>query len=92
MKVERKIFITFILNLFFSVFEFVGGMFIGSIALISDAVHDLGDASSVGVSYFLEKKSKKRPDEKYTYGYARFSVLGSVITTVVLLVGSIVVL
>lgn len=91
MKVERKIFITFILNLFFSVLEFVGGMFIGSIAIISDAVHDLGDASSVGVSYFLEKKSKKRPDEKYTYGYARFSVLGSVITTVVLLVGSIVV-
>ena len=91
MKTERKIFITFILNLVFSVFEFVGGIFIGSIAIASDAVHDLGDATSVGVSYFLEKKSKRQPDEKYTYGYARFSVLGSVITTVVLLVGSIVV-
>ena len=91
MKTEKKILITFLLNLFFSIFEFVGGIFAGSIAIISDAVHDLSDATSVGISYFLERKSNKQPDEKYTYGYARFSVLGSVITTVVLLVGSIIV-
>ena len=85
MKTQRNIFIAFILNLSFSIFEFVGGMITGSVAIASDAVHDLGDAASIGVSYFMEKKSKKKPDEAYTYGYARYSVLGGFITTLVLL-------
>ncbi len=92
MKTQRNILIAFILNLLFSVFEIVGGIFTGSVAIISDAVHDMGDAASIGVSYFLEKKSKRQPDEIYTYGYARFSVLGSVITTFILLFGSIAVI
>ena len=92
MKTERNILIAFILNLSFSVFEFFGGIFTGSVAIVSDAVHDLGDALSIGISYFLEKKSKKKPDEKYTYGYARYSVVGSVITTLILFVGSIAVI
>ena len=91
MKTERNIFIAFILNLGFSIFEFIGGLFTGSIAIISDAVHDIGDAASIGISYFLEKKSKKGPDETYTYGYTRYSVVGSVITTLILLFGSIMV-
>lgn len=88
MKTERNIFIAFILNLFFSIFEFIGGIITGSVAIMSDAIHDLGDATSIGVSYFLEKKSKKQPDEIYTYGYARYSVFGGFITTLILLMGS----
>ena len=88
MKTERNIFFAFILNLLFSVFEFIGGIFTSSVAIISDAIHDIGDSASIGVSFFLEKKSKKQPDEKYTYGYARYSVLGGVITTFILLFGS----
>ena len=92
MKTTRNILIAFILNFAFSVFEFVGGLFTGSVAIVSDAVHDIGDAASIGISYFLERKSKKQPDETYTYGYARFSVIGSVITTLILLFGSCVVI
>ena len=92
MKTEKNILIAFILNLSFSIFEIIGGLFTGSVAIISDAVHDLGDATSIGISYFLEKKSKKQPDDTYTYGYARFSVMGSVITTLILLVGSVIVI
>lgn len=92
MKTEKNILLAFILNLAFSVFEFVGGIFTGSVAIVSDALHDIGDAASIGISYFLEKKSKKQPDEEYTYGYARYSVFGSVITTVILLFGSIMVI
>ncbi len=88
MKTERNILIAFILNLSFSIFEFVGGVITGSVAIVSDAVHDLGDALSIGISYALERKSKKQPDKKYTYGYARYSLLGGFITTVILLVGS----
>ena len=92
MKTEKNILIAFLLNLFFAIFEFVGGAFTHSVAIMSDAVHDIGDAMSIGASWMCEKKSRKQPDEQYTYGYARYSVLGSVITTVILLVGSVLVI
>ena len=90
MKTERNILIAFLLNLAFSVFEFVGGVLTGSVAILSDAVHDIGDAASIGVSWFLERKSKGQPDETYTYGYGRYSAVGSLITTMILLIGSVI--
>ncbi len=92
MKTQRNILIAFILNLAFSIFELFGGIITGSVAIISDSVHDLGDAVSIGFSYFLEKKSQKQPDENYSYGYLRFSVLGGIITTFILFFGSIAVI
>lgn len=89
MKTQKNILIAFILNLSFSVFEIIGGFFTGSVAIISDALHDTGDALSIGIAYFLEKKSRKHADEKYTYGYGRYSVLGGLITTLILLTGSV---
>ena len=89
---EKNILVAFVLNLTFSLIEIVGGLFTNSVAILSDAIHDFGDAFSIGVSYFLERKSKKKPDETYTYGYLRYSVLGAFITTIVLTIGSIVVL
>ncbi len=89
MKTDRNILIAFLLNLFFAIVEFFGGAISKSVAIMSDAVHDMGDAISIGISYFLEKKSKKKPDKRYTYGYIRYSVIGSVITTTILIVGSV---
>lgn len=88
MKTEKNILIAFLLNLSFSLMEFAGGILTGSVAILSDALHDLGDAAGIGISFFLERKSKKQPDETHTYGYARYSVIGSVITTMILLFGS----
>ena len=92
MKTEKNILFAFILNLGFSIFEFFGGFFTNSVAILSDSIHDMGDALSIGISYILEKKSKKKPDNKYTYGYIRYSVLGGLITTIILSVGSILVI
>ena len=92
MKTEKNILIAFILNLAFSVFEFFGGIFTGSVAIVSDALHDVGDAFSIGVSFLLEKKSKKAPDETYTYGYGRYSLLGSFVMTLILVAGSLIVI
>ena len=89
MKMEKKFLIAFLLNMSFSLFEFFGGLVTNSVSIISDAVHDLGDAISIGISLLLEKKSKKKADNKYTYGYVRYSLLGGVITTVILMIGSI---
>lgn len=88
MKTDKKILIAFLLNLGFSIFELIGGIFTNSVAILSDSVHDFGDALSIGVSYFLEKKSRKAVDDSHTYGYRRYSVLGGLITTVVLMLGS----
>ncbi len=92
MKSEKKILFAFILNLAFSVFECIGGILTGSVAILSDAVHDLTDAVGIGSSWLLERKSKGQPDETYTFGYARYSVLGSLLITVLLLAGSITVI
>ena len=89
MKTEKNILVAFILNIAFSLFELLGGLLTGSIAILSDSLHDIGDALSIGISYFLEKKSKQEANNVYTYGYVRYSVLGSIITTVILLVGSV---
>ncbi len=92
MKTEKNILIAFILNFAFSLFEFFGGILTGSVAIVSDAIHDVGDAMSIGIAFFLEKKSKKQPDEKYTYGYTRYSVVGGAVTTLILLFGSLIVI
>lgn len=92
MKSEAKILIAFLLNLLFSVFEFAGGILTGSVAILSDSLHDMGDAASIGISYFLERKSKRPADGKFTYGYARYSVLGGLITTLILVFGSVTVI
>ena len=92
MKTEKNILIAFILNLVFSIFEFIGGIITNSISIISDSIHDIGDALSIGIAYLFEKKSKKKADLKYTYGYIRYRVLGSLITTSILLTGSLIVI
>jgi len=92
MKTEKNILIAFLLNLLFSLFELFGGFFTNSVAIISDAIHDFGDSISIGISYFLEKKSKKKPDNKYTYGYTRYSILGAFITNTILITGSVLVI
>ena len=89
---DKNILIAFLLNISFSIIELFGGLFTKSISILSDAIHDFADAISIGISYFLEKKSKHKPDNIYTYGYIRYSVLGALITTSILTIGSILVI
>lgn len=92
MKTDKNIFIAFLLNLLFSVVELIGGIFTGSFAIISDALHDFGDATAIAISYGMERKSKHQPDKRYTYGYGRYSVLGGAMNALILLIGSAVVI
>lgn len=89
MKSHNKILLSLILNLIFSVFELIGGIYTGSIAVMSDSIHDFGDALGIGVAYIFEKVSKRKPNEKYSFGYGRYSVLGGAITTLILIISSI---
>lgn len=85
----KNIKIAFFLNLGFTILEFIGGFYVNSIAIVSDAVHDLGDSLSLGTSWFLDRKSNKGANTKYSFGYRRFSLLGALINSIVLIVGSI---
>ena len=86
---QRNIFIVFVLNLFYSIAEFIFGTVFNSRAILSDAVHDLGDALSIGIAWIFQKISNRGASETYSYGYRRFSLLGALVTSVVLIVGSI---
>lgn len=92
MKTEKNILVAFVLNMFFSIFELIGGILTHSVAIISDAVHDFGDGISIGISYILEKKSKKEADNNYTFGYKRYSILGALVSNCILFVGSVLVI
>lgn len=89
---SQNIKVAFILNLLFTVLEIVGGLWTNSMAILSDALHDLGDSLSLGISWYLEKYSHRKPDYQYSFGYARFSLLGALINSVILLGGSLVIL
>jgi cobalt-zinc-cadmium efflux system protein len=78
----------FFLNFGFTIFEIIGGILTNSIAIISDALHDFGDSISLGLAWYLEKYSHKKSDNKFTYGYGRFSLLGALINAIVLIIGS----
>ncbi len=87
-----KIKAAFFINLGFAMIELVGGLLTNSVAIMSDALHDLGDSLSLGVSWYFQKISNKDRDKDYSYGYGRFSVLGALINSVVLIAGSILIL
>jgi len=88
----KNIKVAFFLNLFFTLLEIVGGFFTNSMAILSDAVHDLGDCLSLGLAWYFQKVSGKGSDSSYSYGYKRFSLMGAVINSIVLIVGSIFIL
>ncbi|MDR2358746.1 MAG: cation diffusion facilitator family transporter [Prevotellaceae bacterium] len=85
---DKNIKVAFFLNLAFSIIEVIGGFFTNSIAILSDALHDFGDSFSLALAWYFQKVSKKERDAKYSYGYRRFSLLGALINSVVLLLGS----
>lgn len=79
----------FFLNAAFTVFEIIGGIYVNSVAIVSDAVHDLGDTLSLGTSWYLQNKSTKAGNAKFSFGYKRFSLLGALINSLVLIGGSV---
>lgn len=79
----------FFLNFSFTIIEFIGGYLTNSTAIMADAVHDLGDSLAIGLSWVLNRISKKPHNEEFSYGYRRFTLLGSIINGSILIAGSI---
>ena len=92
MKTKCAVWLAFFLNLSFAIVEFIAGGIFGSSAVLADSVHDLGDAIAIGISAFLETISNREEDSRYTLGYKRFSLLGALVTAVILMTGSVMVI
>ena len=85
---SNNIKVAFFLNFAFTILEIIGGLYVNSIAIISDAIHDLGDTISLGTSWYLEEISHKKSNKKFSFGYKRFSLLGALINSIILIIGS----
>lgn len=92
MKAKYAVWVAFFLNLTYAIVEFIAGGVFGSSAVLADSVHDLGDAIAIGISAFLESISNREEDSHYTLGYKRFSLLGAMVTAVILMTGSVLVI
>lgn len=92
MKAKYTVWIAFFLNLSYAIVEFIAGGIFGSSAVLADSVHDLGDAIAIGISALLETISNREEDRHYTLGYKRFSLLGALVTAVILITGSVLVI
>ena len=92
MSSKTSIWLAFFLNLSYAIVEFIAGGIFGSSAVLADSVHDLGDAIAIGISAFLETISNREEDGQYTLGYKRFSLLGAILTAVILMIGSVLVI
>jgi cobalt-zinc-cadmium efflux system protein len=82
----------FFLNLGFTIIEIIGGILTNSVAIQSDALHDMGDSISLGLAWYFQKLSKKGRTKDFTFGYKRFNTLGAIITGVILAAGSVYIL
>lgn len=85
-QTEGRLWISIFLNLTITVVEFVGGMISGSLALFSDALHNLNDTSSLGISLVARKVSKKKANEDKTFGYRRAEIIGAFINLITLVI------
>jgi cobalt-zinc-cadmium efflux system protein len=89
---EKRVRLAAFLNVVFTIIEIVGGFWTNSLAILSDALHDFGDSIALILSWFFERGAQKSPDLKRTYGYHRLSLFSAILSSSILIGGSIVII
>lgn len=84
--------LAFALNLAFTLVEILGAWWTHSVSVLGGALHDLGDSLVLGAAWYLQHVAARGRDERYSYGYGRYSMLGGWSASIVLGVGSIVII
>lgn len=80
--------LAFFLNAAFALIELVGGLLTGSLAILSDALHDLGDSIALALAWVLQRLSLRRGDARFSFGYRRLSLVGALVNTLILVTGA----
>ena len=83
---EKNLLFATALNLLITVVEIIGGLISNSLALLSDALHNLGDTFAVLLAYIANRIGKKDATEKKTFGFKRIEILAALLNAVVLIV------
>lgn len=81
----KKLLWVTLLNLSITIVQIVGGLISNSLSLLSDAIHNLGDSSAIFIAFLAGKASRKKPDERRTFGYKRFEILAALLNAIVLI-------
>ncbi len=82
----RNLFISILLNILITAAQVIGGILSGSLALLSDALHNFSDVLSLVVSYIANKLSKKKASFHKTFGYKRAEILAAFINASTLII------
>ncbi len=82
----RNLFISIILNTIITISQIIGGVLSGSLALLSDALHNFTDVLSLIISYIANSLSKKEASEQRTFGYKRAELIAAFVNAATLVV------
>ena len=88
----KRVKIAVFFNIGFTIIEIIGGFWTNSLAILSDALHDFGDSLALFTSWIFEREAKREPDIKRTFGYQRFSLFSALLSSSILLTGSIIII
>lgn len=83
---EKPLSVAVILNVGLTLFEALVGVYAGSLALIADALHNLGDAAALVIALVARRVARRGADERYTFGYRRAELIGALVNLTTLLV------
>ena len=84
-KGSKLLFVT-LLNLTITITEFAGGLISNSLALLSDALHNLGDTTAILIAFVANRVSKRKSNLRKTFGFKRIEILAALLNAVLLLV------
>ncbi len=83
-NLDTKLKLGIFLNTLFTIFEFVVGLSSGSLALISDAGHNLTDSLTLLITFFAQKIAKREANADHSYGYGRATILAALLNGIIL--------
>lgn len=89
---NQRIRFAFWLNLIFTIIELIGGVLTNSVAILSNAIHDLGDTLAIGFGWLASRIAQRHPNNAYTYGYRRLSLLSALVIGITLVIGSVIII
>ena len=75
----KRLLIAVALNVGITVAQIVGGLISGSLSVLADAAHNASDAATLGISYGAWRLSRRKADERRTFGYKRAETVGAII-------------
>lgn len=87
---QRRFFTVTILNSLITLIEFLGGVFSGSLSLLSDAFHNFADSASVVGSYYAHRISQRPQNQLNTFGYKRAQIISAFLNSLFLVIISVV--